>query len=248
MISGMEFARLGRLQDQGRTPLPRPTAALAFLLASLAASPAMATPSVSVDATASLYGAGGGALPSGSTTPVEIAVPTGATTVTFSASGSVTLNSGGNYSDPDGIGAAQGITVSSDNNISGIILPWAGALTGVFLTDAAPGAPAPTSLDYTTLGTGNPSYAPAIAQTFFIGDGLTGDGVGTTQLFYVPTGATRLFLGYTDACGYSGPPGCYGDNSGTVNASYLFSPVPEPASFAMLGTSLIGMGLLRRKR
>ena len=75
-------------------------------------------------------------------------------------------------------------------------------------------------------------------QTFFIGDGLTGNGVGAAQQFIVPDGATRLFLGYADGNNYSGAPGQYQDNSGSVTASFqVLAPVPEASttvSFSLL--------------
>ena len=75
------------------------------------------------------------------------------------------------------------------------------------------------------------------------------------QTFYVPTGATALYLGISDAGGYNGGPGYYGDNYGafTVNeAATLSGPVstvtPEPSSFALLATGVAGvLGAARRK-
>ncbi|HET8997988.1 MAG TPA: hypothetical protein VFN42_15065 [Acetobacteraceae bacterium] len=203
---------------------------------------------VTIDATDSLYDAAGGTTyDSTGTSPVLINIPTGATFVTFSVSGTISMDSGTHKNDPDGIGAQQGLTTNPWNNISGITLPWAGSLGGLFLSNSSPGSPAPASLDYTTLGTGNASYTPLIAQTFFIGDGLTGDGAGSTQIFYIPTGATRLYLGYADACNYGGNPGCYNDNTGSVSASYAFD-APEPAPFMVLATALVGLAVARRRR
>lgn len=209
-------------------------------------STAMAT--VTVDATDSLYMAAGSTSDGTGTSPVLVNIPTGASFVTFSVAGSISMDSGTHSSDPDGIGAARGITVNSLNNISGILLPNAGSLGGLFLAASPPGSPAPATLDYTTLGaTSALSYAPLIGQAFFIGDGLTGDATGTTQTFYVPTGATQLFLGYADACNYSGAPGCYSDNLGSVSASYAFA-APEPTPYMILGTALLGLAFARRRK
>jgi hypothetical protein len=52
-----------------------------------------------------------------------------------------------------------------------------------------------------------------LGQVFFIGDGLTNDGV--RQIFKVPANATRLFLGVADGMGFVGRPGAYEDNDGS---------------------------------
>jgi hypothetical protein len=83
--------------------------------------------------------------------------------------------------------------------------------------------------------------APALAQTFFIGDGRTGSGSGDIQRFLVPEGATRLFLGYADGLnlGRDGtvPPCCYGDNAGTITASFSVSGLPPDRMVAPDATS-----------
>ena len=63
-----------------------------------------------------------------------------------------------------------------------------------------------------------------------MGDGLTGTGAGDAQIFQVPPGATRLFLGVHDA----GPPntavpGWYGDNSGIIRADVELTAAPLSA-------------------
>jgi hypothetical protein len=89
-------------------------------------------------------------------------------------------------------------------------------LVGVFLTDDEPSDPAPPPLDFT----GDEEFeelAPEIAQTFFIGD-------GEGRTFRVPTGATRLFLGFADAFLYEGPPGWYGNNAGEFEVTVAVEP------------------------
>ncbi len=72
------------------------------------------------------------------------------------------------------------------------------ALVGVFLGPDMPDpSKTPSRLEFDTDQKRDfNSLAPKLNQTFFIGDGQTGDGV--KQQFIVPEGATRLFLGMMD--------------------------------------------------
>ena len=82
--------------------------------------------------------------------------------------------------------------------------------------DTLPGGPPPESLDF---GRDYDFMAlcPQMRQTFFIGDGHTSD--GAVQRFDVPTGAIRVYLGFTDAWGFRHDPGYYGDNSGSLEVN-----------------------------
>ena len=127
--------------------------------------------------------------------------------------------------------------ISSYGGISGIRNDNAIAfLVGVFLNDSEPTGSGPSPLDFTN----NTSFAelsPQLNQTFFIGDGLTGSGVGNIQRFLVPDQATRLFLGFADGHDIQGP-GNYNDNTGSLVANFdlqsAAEPVPEPCT--ILGT------------
>lgn len=203
---------------------------------------------ITVNGTDDIYGAGHTTNPGG-TQPTSFSFPAGSLRLTFSSvTGTVSLNSGGNFNDPDGVGAA--VTTSSTtsyNGLSGITSPGAGELVGVFETATEPSGAGPASLDFTTVGTSFSSFSPLLNQVFYIGDGLTGDKTGSIQIFNVPTGATRLFLGISDAPGYNGSPGSYSDNSGTFVAT--FSVVPEPGTYAAVGLGLaLVLAVHQRKR
>jgi uncharacterized protein (TIGR03437 family) len=158
------------------------------------------------------------------TTPQVIAVNgLAGQVVRFSnVSGTWNCGSGGVSGGADGDGCYSNTNVSSYHGISGIIHQNKTMfLVGVFLSDAEPADPAPTRLDATNANS-VASFQPLIAQTFFIGDGLTAG--GTTQEFTIPSGATRLFLGIADGAAFQGTPCCYGDNSGSLNLSWAIGP------------------------
>jgi hypothetical protein len=230
----------------------RQGAIAAAILALVGASQASAA-TVTVHGTDDLYNAGTAGTYDG-TNPEAIDV-TGLSSITFSVSGgnTVSVNGGGNFNDADGVGSVQGENDSGTASLSGIVAPTAGYMAGVFLGGTVAGVP--SALDFTAngLGTGFASLAPMLQQTFFIGDGLTGDGTGATQTFYIPVGATTLYLGLTDACGYNGGPSCFDDNVGsfTVTTSAgggTVGAVPEPTSLGLMLAGLGGLGLVTRRR
>ena len=184
-------------------------------------------------------------------TPVAVDVA-GLTSITFDAvANSVTVN-GGTFNDADGLGSVSGETNVGTTTQSGISAPTAGFLAGVFYS-AATLTTAPAALNFNgPNGTDFATLSPELQQTFFIGDGHVGSG-GAQQTFYIPTGATTLFLGLTDACGYSGAPSCYGDNSGsltvTLDGAGGVSAAPEPGTWMLMlgGIGALGLALGRRR-
>jgi Domain of unknown function DUF11 len=134
----------------------------------------------------------------------------------FSATGGVGSD-GGVAGGPDGNGYSAS-NVFSLGSISGYEGPQF-ALTGVFTNGHPSGSP---PADYSFSGDNEPTtFTPQLNQVFFIGDGRTGtnSNSGAPQLFIVPANATELWLGFADAVLFSGPPGTYGDNVGSLNVS-----------------------------
>jgi len=172
---------------------------------------------VTVSAQCNIYGAGhpfapnpGGA--GGGSLPVMLTLPPGElrTVEVSAASGDVQycptcVPANG----PDG--APFGFSMASWEGISGVSsISRSRFLAGVFLSSNVPMDPPPPSLDFSDYSF--LQLAPALNQTFFIGDGLTGTGSGQQQTFVAPEGATRLFLGLFDSLDTL--PGWYGDNTG----------------------------------
>ncbi|MAW59287.1 MAG: hypothetical protein CMJ94_00475 [Planctomycetes bacterium] len=89
-------------------------------------------------------------------------------------------------------------------------------LVGVFVGPDEPADPAPTGLSFSNYDFAE--LSPALRQPFFIGDGQA---AGAQQIFHVPPGATRLFLGFADSFSFNGLPGYYDDNVGSLTVSGL---------------------------
>jgi hypothetical protein len=174
---------------------------------------------VMVDARADIFSAGmirpdsgrGGVAPS-----IITLVPGGGFITVADVKGRTGCNADTPAAPPDGGACAGGNTdLQTAGNASGVIdHKHTQFLVGVFL-GAKPGKP-PKVLDFTD-GESFPALAPLLGQTFFIGDGLTGDHTGDAQKFKIPTGAVRLYLGYADGFDFHGAPGWYADNTGGVS-------------------------------
>jgi hypothetical protein len=177
----------------------------------------------------------------------------GQSIVFSSVTGSVSCCSGGaTFNGPDGGLFASGTTdINSFSGISGILHGGATMfLVGVFTDGTDFDGAAPSRLNFTG-ATSFASLSPLLHQTFFIGDGLTGTGSGAFQTFNVPSTATRLYLGFADALEFGNPtsdPGFYGDNVGSLNATFDLrtTAVPEPSTLALVALGTIR--LIRRVR
>ncbi|MFB3826026.1 MAG: PEP-CTERM sorting domain-containing protein [Bryobacteraceae bacterium] len=154
---------------------------------------------------------------------------------------------------PDGIPRTDLNTdLSSINNISGFYRTGRIMfVVGVFLGPTAPTGAAPPSLNFDT-AENTVAFRPLIGQTFYVGDGRTAGGV--TQQFWVPQGATRLYLGFGDGMLFQGTPSYFADNQGSFSVSGSFdatsSAIPEPASLGLglLGAVFIAARVRRSRR
>lgn len=225
----------------------------AVAVATCAATGSMAqAASVFVDARSNIFGYGvstpnpGGGSGGIVAVTIDLAPGTGRS-ITFNNTGSAWWTNvipGSNG--PDGGFLASNTNMSALGPISGFAAPRSGHLLGLFLdADDPTGQLAPTNFAYPNEAALELlSYSPLLRQVFFIGDGLTGTGTGSTQEFFVPDSATRLVLGIADGFGFSGMAGAYGDNTGGFDVNY--NVVPVPGAFAALG--LAGLLTSRRRR
>jgi len=210
---------------------------------------------VSVSGTAIIWGAGNSTTaPDGQATPPpSITFGLGSvSSILFSGfSGSVKYAPGATQNGAEGQAGATNF--NPYGGISGIQFDGRQFfLVGVFLGPGAATGTAPAKLAYTATSANSSVFNPLLAQVFFIGDGL---GTGSTQqTFNVPTGATRLFWGFTDGIGST--PGTYGDNSGSLNFTYTLNELnqslvvstPEPSTIVLMGLGIAALTLLRRRR
>ena len=150
---------------------------------------------------------------------------------TFQASGQTNFF-GGPPEDgfpPDGDPSGSMAYLDAFGGISGYQGP-AGALVGVFLSDAIPANNPLDALEFTEEGLGSnfSRLEPQIGQVFFIGDGRSSN--GQAQTFVAPANATRLFIGLADGSYFYGTPTCYADNTGSftyqIESDQPYEPLP----------------------
>ena len=234
--------------------IPRSVAALALVLAAFSSASAQSNPTY-VDAKSNIFGYGvgtpqPGGYGGGVVAPSFVLTP-GATSVTFFSSGSAGWDGPGSSTNgPDGGTFSSNTKIPAVGPISGFSAPLSGDLVGLFIPSGDfSGLSAPASLSYPSLASlGQASYAPGLRQLFYIGDGLTGTGTGTTQIFAIPAGASKLVLGIADAVGFNASAGAYDDNFGGFNVNYNIIPTPEPSALAVLGLGAVAVAVLRRRK
>lgn len=145
---------------------------------------------------------------------------------------------------PDGQYVAAQAISGPLGGVSNFDVPMS-SLIGVFLGDPPHGAaPAPLPYDTTSL-----TFAPALGQVFFIGDGLVGFNInqGDCQVWTVPAGAKRLYLAVADSNGWANN---IGDLTvGGIDVEIHCVPIPEPSSLILAGLGGIALlGWARRNR
>jgi hypothetical protein len=231
-VQGVDYLQLGlAIASHSEEEIMRPPrilslAPLAVLLVNSVSGQTKFT--VAVPATANIFAAGQSSAFSGELPPV-IAFPAGSVAaITLEAVGAVTLGGGEPYSSPAGIPFPGGTDLTSIDGLSGIIALNSGFfLTGVFLDDSAPAGAGPPILNFTD-AENFLIFCPLLSQTFYAGNGFTGD---VHKVFVVPKGATRLFLGIADGCVLAGSaPGCYQDNVGEFFAQVTLHLVTKQPS------------------
>ena len=185
-----------------------------------------------VKATMDIYRAGGYNDGSDGIAPVVYSFPARPfQTLTFSSvAGAWTCSTGVAEFGADGtaVGGCPAIDIPGPVGTFGGYksVDFLGAMVGMFLEDGLPPA-APAALRFYVsdssqggIQTDFAALSPRIGQVFFIGDGLTGTGSGSMQVFGVPPTATHLYLGYVDACSGGPVPSCYPDNAGSLTAIF----------------------------
>lgn len=235
MLGGSRNLRTMKTTNITQNVLTLPSAIIGAIFFSFAT---MDAATLNISATANIFGSGHTTPPSpagqgGGILPSVIAFPAGVDRVlTFSdVTGMIDFGGGAGPHGPDGF-ASGDYEVFSYGGISGFHASRSACLVGVFLEDSEPTNPAPLTLDFTTsaLGAGFTNLSPQIAQTFFIGDGLTGTGSGAVQQFFAPATATRLFLGFVDGVATNMYPGGYSNNIGSLTATFSIALTSCPTS------------------
>lgn len=150
----------------------------------------------------------------------------------FTASGGVGNQPSHTLFGPEGnAGHVLAHATGAENGIATLTAPI-NALIGVFLGPSQPNfGVAPAGLDFSSDSSRDYlKLYPLLQQPFFIGDGLTSQGVA--QQVIAPNGATRLYLGTMD--GYE-----WSNNVGAFTVTVAVVPEPPSAAVFALFASLV---------
>jgi len=176
----------------------------------------------------------------------------GGNRLTFSVTGTVSNGPGQTTGVIPGIPDGSSL-INMTNYGDGISAPSGvgfNSLVGVFLDASNPtGMTTPAELDFSG-GLGFTNLSPELRQIFFIGDGRTtlnaGPSAGSAQEFFVPTGATRLFLGTADGFGWFNNSGDFNVTASVVNGTTVI-PLPPSALLLLAGLGVFGLSARRRR-
>lgn len=218
---------------------------MGFMLLLYAGLANSATVSLAVPGTSDIWLAG---MPNGSSasgndlapaqSPVLVNIDLGgANSISFSVVGQVSNGPCCALVGPDGANFVSH-SAGAQNGISDVLAPH-NSLVGVFLDENQPDfSSAPGFLNFKSSGTHFAEFQPELKQVFFIGDGIAD--IGLSQIFKVPLGATRLFLGTMDQYEWS-------NNIGSFNVQVTV--VPLPPALWQFGSALAGLvGIGRRQK
>jgi len=226
---------------------------------------------VGVDSHVTYYDGSDGTLFAG------IALPAGATSLQFRATGGIITDNSNQLGSADGLyangqtpynftntrfgGTYQGTAIGSTTGIDP-------SLFGVFFSPTFSGTPQ-NSLNFRSDSGTLPdprtmtTYSPTVNQPFYIGDGFTGNNAfstnadtyvppGTIQTFQIPTGAQFLLLGIGADIELNDNSDAAGDITGFRIHVYDNAPVPEAStavSFSLiLALGIGGLAITRRRK
>ena len=177
------------------------------------------------------------------TAPPSINV-TGGTLLTFSVTSGTNNDPSLPKHSPDG-----GVVVPAIYGSRGAVSAWnlpIDSLAGIFEGATLGQAPGPY-----TGSVSAKNLSPVLGQVFPIGDGLTGTGTGSIQVFHVPAGATKLYLANIDSYQWANNGGKFsvtatsiGYIPAQIRTAYGLPPISNiPASWSGAGQTIAIVGI-----